>query len=169
MQIGDQVFRVFNANRVTDQGFGDTAGLALLGRGLYVAGGGGRAGDGFDRSEVGGEMGVAQAGKQFLDRRETALQNETEDATIPAHLAARDVMIFVRLQAGIKHGCDLRLRLQETGDLERALVLLANAEVQGLHSAQQQVGGHGVEASSRNFAEMVNAAHQVTATTDHSA
>src|ERR1035441_9840322 len=125
--------------------FAATAGLALPGRGLYVAGGGGRADDGFDRSEVGGEMGVAQAGKQFLDRRETALQNETEDATIPAHLAARDVMIFVRLQAGIKHGCDLRLRLQETGDLERALVLLANAEVQGLHSAQQQVGGHGIE------------------------
>jgi hypothetical protein len=50
LQIGNQVVRVFNADRVADEGFGDAAGFALLGRGLHVAGGGGRAGDGFDRS-----------------------------------------------------------------------------------------------------------------------
>src|SRR5260370_13511522 len=110
-------------------------------------------------------MGVAKAGKKCPDRREAARENEAEDATITAHLAASDVMIFVRLQTGIKHGCDLRMGLQETRDLERALVLLANAEMQGFHSPQQQIGRHGVEAGSRNFAEVVCAAHQVTAAT----
>src|SRR5579863_5297489 len=159
LQISNQIVSVLNADRVSDQRFGNAAGSTLLRRRLNVTRSCGRAGNRFDRTEVGSKMSVAQARKEFLDRIKTALQNKAEDAAKPAHLAARDVAVFVRLQAGIKHGGDLGLRFQETSNRQRALVLLANAEMQGFHSPQQQVGGHGVEAGSGNFSEVVNAAH----------
>lgn len=169
LQIRNQIVGVFDTNRVSDQRFGNAAGGALLRRGLYVTCGCGRARNGFDGTQVGSKMSVAQARKEFLDRFETALQNKAEDAAKPAHLAARDTMIFVRLQARIKHGGDLGLRLQETSNRQRALVLMANAQMQRFHSPQQQVGGHGIETGSGNFSEVVNTAHQAAPAADHSA
>jgi len=42
--------------------------------------------------------------------------------------------MLMRFQARIKYPADLRLLLEETSDLHRAFILLADAEVERLHS-----------------------------------
>src|ERR1700693_5821972 len=101
-----------------------------------MARGRGRASNRFDRPKICGEMRIAQTRKEFLHGRETALQNKAEDATVSAHLTASDRVILMRFQAGIKRGRDLRMSFHETRNLQRALVLLAYAQMQGFHSPQ---------------------------------
>src|SRR5579872_2623540 len=160
LQIGDQVVGILNAHGVPDQCFGNAAGGPLLACGLYVARSRRWAGDRFDRPKIGCKVGISQPWKRFLYRSEAPLQNKTEDAAIPAHLTAGDSVVLMRFQARIKDRRNLRMSFEETGNQQRALVLLAYAQVQSFHPSQQQVGGHRVEAGSGNFAEVVNPVDQ---------
>ena len=49
-------------------------------------------------------------------------------------------MFFVTLQARMKYTLDLRVAVQVSRDLKARGVLLLDAYVQRLHSAQQQIG-----------------------------
>src|SRR4051794_37698629 len=97
---------------------------------------GGRAGDGFDCPEVRREMGVSQARQKVAHGFKTTLQHETQYSTEAAHLFARDLMLRMISQPGIKHVAYGRLLLQEARDLQGAFVLVPNAEPQGFHAAQ---------------------------------
>jgi len=60
---------------------------------------------------------------------------------IAAHLAARDLVLRVGVEAGIEDGSNGGAP-QPPRDTERALVLLPDAQVKRLHAADQQVGRH---------------------------
>src|ERR1700733_2183788 len=67
-QIVDQVLEIFNAYRVSDEGFGDAAGGALLPGRLDVTCGGWRTRDRLDRTQVRGQMCVSQARQEGFHR-----------------------------------------------------------------------------------------------------
>ena len=61
------------------------------------------------------------------------------------------------------------MHLQEAGNLQGALVLLADAQMQRFHTAQQQVSRHRVERCARDLAVVVDALDQRLRATDDAA
>ena len=60
------------------------------------------------------------------------------------------------VEAGIKDLLHGRMGFQKPGHGQSALVLLADAQMQGLDPPQQQVGGHGVQGGAVDFAVVVD-------------
>src|SRR5437868_5264825 len=102
-----------------------------------MAGGSGRTCDGFDRAQVGSQVGITQPGKKGLHRLETAPERKTENAAEAAHLSLGDAVILMRLQAGVKDTGNDWVFLQKAGDLKRAAILPIDAQVERFHSAEQ--------------------------------
>jgi len=78
-------------------------------------------------------------------------------------------VILVRFQAGIEDLRDAGMALQEAGDVEGAGVLLADAQFERLHAAQQQISRHRVEARAVDLAEMEDRRDQFARAADHAA
>jgi len=161
LKIGDEVFGIFDAHGVANEGFGNPGGFALFRRGLDMAGCGGRTGDGFDGAEICGEMGVAQARKKGFHCAESACDGEAEHAAKAAHLFAGERVIFMRLQPRIENLGDVGMGFEEVRNLERALILALDAKVQSLHAAQKEIRGHGIEAGPSDLAEVINLRNQI--------
>src|SRR5690348_10841486 len=122
--------------------------------------GGGWSRNRLHRTQVRGQVGVAQPGQERLHRVKAAVQREAEYATVAGHLAARDLVASMRLEPWIKDFRHTGMRSQESSDLEGAGVLLPDTQVKGLHAAQQQVRRHGFEAGAVDLAEMIDMVDQ---------
>ncbi len=131
-QIGNEIFRVFDPHRVTDEPLGNPQGLALLGSELYVTRRGGRAGYCLHRDQVRGQVRVLEPRQETSNAFELSLQLEAEDAAEAIHLAPRELMVRTRLEPRIVDLIDGGMFFEEAGDLEGAGVLLADAEMQSL-------------------------------------
>ena len=112
-------------------------------------------------------MGILEPGQELSDRVEPTFQHDAQDTPKSAHLTARDVVTFVGFQARVEDALHRRMGLQIPGNTQRALVLLADAQVQGLHAAQQQVGGHWVQRRPVDLSVMINLVHQISRPAQH--
>src|SRR5208283_2582064 len=106
-------------------------------------------------------MDIVQTRQKRFHRIETTSKGETEHASKTAHLPASNFVVVVRLQARIKNLDHARMRFQESRDLQGALVLACDAKMKSLHSSQEQVSGHGIEAGAGNLPKVINALHQI--------
>ena len=82
-------------------------------------------------------MRVPQAGQDLAHGVESTLELEGKHPAEPAHLPRRHVVAGMRLQSGVVHAGNPLVAFEMPGDGHGALVLTLDAEVQGLHSAEQ--------------------------------
>ena len=114
-------------------------------------------------------MRQSQPRQEGPDRIEPALQHETQHAAESAHLPPGDVVAGMRSPARIKYLAHLRTGLQELRDLKGAFVLLPDAQVQRLHSPQQQIGGRRIERRAGDFAMVIDSLDQFLGSAYHAA
>ena len=85
------------------------------------------AGYAFYRAQVGCCVSILQAWHKRPNEIKITLQRKAEDTAKPAHLFDRNRVIDIRFQPRVKDLGHQRVRLQETRNLERTLILLADA------------------------------------------
>jgi len=114
-------------------------------------------------------VGELQARQDALDRLEPAFEAEAEHAAEAAHLARRDVVLRMRGETRVVDHRDGRLRLEPLRDAQGARVLSADPQGERLHTADEQVGAHGVEGGARYLAVVVDLLHEIGGAADRPA
>src|SRR5580704_6412076 len=122
-EIGDQVVGVFDADGVAYESLGNAKGASFFWRVFDMARRRGRADDGFDRAEVRRTMRPLEPWKKFADAIETTLDQKAQHAAESAHLACRDLVVRVRLEARVEHVRYPSVRRQKSCDGHSARVL----------------------------------------------
>src|SRR5712671_5243785 len=75
--------------------------------------------------------------------------------------------MFMGLQSRVEDAHHRSVGLQKSLNFKGTLVLPLNPQMKSLHTAKQQVGGHGIEARARNFPEMINPGYQISGAAYH--
>lgn len=109
VEVGHEVARILNSDRVTYQPFGNARSHPFLWRQFDVAGCGRRTRDRFDRPEVGGPVGVSETGQKMAHRICAADQFEAHDAAEPSHLTFCHRVARVASEARVVNLSDRRV------------------------------------------------------------
>ena len=135
-ELGAQVVDHLHPHRQPHQRIADAQLLALRGR----DGGMGHDGRVLDqalhaaeRFGQGKQVAAFQHAARFF---ESTLHLDADDAAEALHLAARQGVLRVALEAGVDHALDARVLLEPARQFQRVVAVRAHAQVQGLESAQ---------------------------------
>ena len=131
-----QVIEIFHAYRKTYQAVTDAQPLAVGGRHRGVGHDGGVFDEAFHAAEGFGEGEQVAAFEHAAGFAQATFDFDGDDAAEAVHLALRQRMLRMALEAGIDDAFDLRVLFQPLGQFQRAGTMLAHAQVQGFHAAQ---------------------------------
>jgi len=159
-EIGDQILRVFDAHRVTDQVVLDPD-LQTLFRGeLIETHQRGLLDQALDTPQRGRDLGDAASINDPGRSLEVTGNLERNNAAKSAHLAPRNLMLRMRWQTGIVHYADPWVGRQKLGERLRVGILPRDAKGESLEATDKQVGDKRVNDGSGYGLQTPNPIHK---------
>lgn len=152
LQVGFEIFDIFEAGTDANKFVEDTQTLAVFGTVVVIADGHGMGDKGFRSPEAGSDFKDLHPFKKAGDSGEIGFEFHRDNSAKAFHKAFGKVVVAMGGEAGVVNFADLGLGFEPLSDFEGAGVMASHAEAEGFQTAQKKIGGHGIHNSAGGVA-----------------